>query len=74
MNGGIALAGLIGAEPALTDLRTILFINAGLDVLYMAAGIYLMNRPEATWQGAGLAVLIQGGFLLAFDLLHGLLI
>jgi hypothetical protein len=74
INGGIALAGLIGAEPMLTDLRTILFVNAGLDVLYMAAGIYLMNRSEATWQGAGLAVLIQGGFLLAFDLLHALLI
>jgi hypothetical protein len=74
INSGIALAGLLGAEPALTDLRTILLVNAGLDVLYMAGGVYLMTRGEATWRGAGLAVLIQGGFLLVFDLLHALLI
>jgi hypothetical protein len=74
INSGIALAGLLGAEPALSDLRTILLVNAGLDVLYMAGGVYLMTRGEATWRGAGLAVLIQGGFLLVFDLLHALLI
>ncbi len=74
INSGIALAGLLGAEPLLKDLKNVLFINAGLDVLYIAGGIYLLTRPEATWRGAGLGVLIQGGFLLAFDLLHALLI
>ncbi len=74
INSGIALAGLLGAEPLLTDLRNVLFINAGLDIAYMLGGIYLLTRPEATWRGSGVAVLIQGGFLLAFDLIHALLI
>ncbi len=74
INSGIALAGLLGAEPLLSDLKTVLLINAGLDVAYMLGGIYLLTRPEATWRGSGVAVLIQGGFLLAFDLLHALLI
>ena len=74
INSGIALAGLLGAEPLLGDLKTVLLINAGLDVAYMLGGIYLLTRPEATWRGSGVAVLIQGGFLLAFDLIHALLI
>ena len=74
INSGIALAGLLGAEPLLGDLKTVLLVNAGLDVAYMLGGIYLLTRPEATWRGSGVAVLIQGGFLLAFDLIHALLI
>ena len=74
INSGIALAGLLGAEPALGDLKNVLFINAGLDVAYILGGVYLLTRPEATWRGSGWAVIIQGGFLLAFDLFHALLI
>jgi len=74
INSGIALAGLLGAEPLLGDLKTVLLVNAGLDVAYMLGGIYLLTRPEATWRGSGVAVMIQGGFLLAFDLIHALLI
>lgn len=74
INSGIALAGLLGAEPLLGDLKTVLLVNAGLDVAYILGGIYLLTRPEATWRGSGMAVIVQGGFLLAFDLIHALLI
>ena len=70
----VVASGPFGAEPLLGDLKTVLLINAGLDVAYMLGGIYLLTRPEATWRGSGVAVLIQGGFLLAFDLIHALLI
>ncbi len=74
INAGIALAGLLGPEPALGDLKTILLVNGGLDVLYIAGGIYLLTRPEAMWRGSGVAVIVQGTFLLVFDLLHAFLI
>jgi hypothetical protein len=75
VNGAIALIGLLGAETNdYAALRTTLWINAGLDVLYVASGLYLLSRPEETWRGGGVAILIQGGFLLAFDILHALLV
>jgi hypothetical protein len=75
VNGAIALIGLLGAETNdYAALRTTLWINAGLDVLYVASGLYLLSRPEETWRGGGVAILVQGGFLLVFDILHALLI
>jgi hypothetical protein len=60
-----------------TQLRTenLYLFNAGLDVAYLAAGLYLReraaSRPTARRQqqlrGYGQSLLLQGGFLLAFD-------
>ncbi len=75
VNGAIALIGLLGAETSdYGALRTTLWINAGLDVLYVASGLYLLSRPEETWRGGGVAILVQGGFLLVFDIVHALLV
>jgi hypothetical protein len=74
INTSIAFAGLLGSEPDPASLRTILLVNAGLDVLYVVGGVYLLTRPEDTWCGAGVAVIVQGAFLLIFDLLHAFLI
>lgn len=52
--------------------RTLLF-NAGLDVAYVVGGLYLLERAKNETQrrdrfrGYGRAVILQGGFLLAFD-------
>ena len=60
----------------------LLLVNAGLDVLYMATGGFLINkskssikRPELL-KGYGQSLILQGGFLLVFDtflylILHG---
>jgi len=64
-------------DPAATRafgarLRRLLRLNAGLDVGYLAVGLalwLLWRTPEGL--GHGLGVLIQGGFLLAFDAWHG---
>ena len=54
-------------------LRRILLFNAGLDVAYGMGGFYLLERakndPEqaARWRGYGRSLILQGGFLLAFD-------
>lgn len=52
----------------------VLLINAGLDVLYMAGGAFMVGkskssvkRPELL-RGYGQSLLLQGGFLLVFDL------
>jgi hypothetical protein len=53
-------------------LRRLLRLNAVLDVGYVAVGVALLlawRTPEGL--GHGLGVLIQGGFLLAFDAWHG---
>ena len=51
----------------------VLLINAGLDVLYMAGGAFMISqsknsvkRPELL-KGYGQSLLLQGGFLLVFD-------
>jgi len=52
----------------------ILLINAGLDVFYMAGGAFMLSKskvnikhPELLW-GYGQSLLLQGSFLLVFDL------
>jgi hypothetical protein len=88
VNLGIAGVGLLGARKqnadteSLTDavkrhnqLKKVLLINAGLDVLYVAGGTYLDNQTDNAEtadrnRGFGKAIVVQGGFLLAFDLVN----
>jgi len=59
------------------QLRTenLYVFNAGLDVAYLATGLYLLEKgrnPTASgssdrWRGYGQSLLMQGGFLLLFD-------
>lgn len=50
-------------------------INAGLDILYIGAGAYLIHRSGISeknsdrYLGYGRSVILQGAFLFAFDLL-----
>jgi hypothetical protein len=56
-------------------LRRILLINAGLDVLYVTGGVVLaltLGADNLFWCGNGWSIVIQGGFLFCFDLLHAL--
>lgn len=46
-------------------LRRVLLVNAGLDVGYLAGGAWLVR--DGRWRGVGLAVLVQGTFLLVLD-------
>lgn len=56
------------------NMKQILLINAGLDVAYVVGGGYLRERanshPDKADQlrGYGKSIMVQGGFLLAFDL------
>lgn len=72
VNSGIALVGLLGLEPDKNTLRNLLYINAGLDVLYIAGGVFLALQPDARSQGAGWAIALQGAWLLLFDLFNAL--
>ncbi|WP_245597595.1 DUF6992 family protein [Meiothermus cerbereus] len=72
VNSGIALVGLLGPEPDKNGLRDLLYINAGLDVLYIAGGVLLALQPDARSQGAGWAIVLQGSWLLLFDLFNAL--
>ncbi|MFT4739275.1 MAG: hypothetical protein ACJAT1_000428 [Marivirga sp.] len=66
-----------GAEQLASQIsfqKTLLF-NAGLDVAYIVGGLYLLekskntaNKPERL-KGYGRSVVLQGSFLLAFDLI-----
>lgn len=72
VNSGIALVGLLGPEPSKDSLRDLLYINAGIDLLYIAGGVFLALQPDARSQGAGWAIALQGAWLLLFDLFNGL--
>lgn len=54
------------------SLRRLLWLNAGLDLLYLAAGAMLVRSHHAARRGHGSAVLVQGGFLMLFDVIHAL--
>tara|TARA_Y100000589_G_scaffold156651_1_gene149199 strand:+ start:81 stop:473 length:393 start_codon:yes stop_codon:yes gene_type:complete len=48
--------------------RRLLAINGGLDLLYLTTGVILVTRRDVIARGFGAAILVQGGFLLLFDL------
>jgi hypothetical protein len=52
--------------------KTLLF-NAGLDLAYMAGGLYLLERSKSQdsdrLKGYGQSIIMQGAFLFAFDLI-----
>jgi carboxylesterase len=52
-------------------LRRILWVNTGLDVLYIIGGVILAYvHGSIFWRGHGWGVVLQGSFLLLFDLIH----
>ena len=56
-------------------LARLLWVNTGLDVLYVLGGWRVMQgrgAADARWRGRGLGIMLQGGFLFFFDLLHAL--
>ncbi|MBO6792609.1 MAG: hypothetical protein JJ895_01770 [Balneolaceae bacterium] len=84
VNLGIAAIGFSGIPELSSQLSNqemlgemqnfdkILLINAGLDLLYIGTGSYLLNRGlkknNHRFIGYGRSVILQGGFLLLFDL------
>ena len=64
-------------SEARANLRRVLAVNTGLDVLYIAGGAWLsktIDEEDQFWRGAGVGIVIQGGFLFVFDLIHALLL
>ncbi|MEQ8523590.1 hypothetical protein [Gracilimonas sp.] len=61
----------------LQKLDKILLLNTGLDIGYMATGAWLWERglrkKSERLEGYGKALLVQGGFLFAFDIILYLL-
>ncbi len=66
------------------NMKQLLLVNTGLDVAYVMGGLYLRQRgmtnelsglPDkaAQQQGYGTSIMVQGSFLLAFDLVNYLL-
>lgn len=57
------------------NLSRMLWINAGLDVLYVLGGRELTRRPDdgdRSWRGHGWGIIVQGVFLFFFDVIHAL--
>ncbi len=63
-----------GSVRAQLRTENLYLLNAGLDVTYLATGVYLLEKSRnptaagtsARWRGHG-QLLLQGGFLLLFD-------
>jgi hypothetical protein len=85
VNGVIAVGGYYGAKKEMAaslscnDMlhryesnKRLYLVNAGLDVLYLGTGAFLIehSKNEAnpdTWKGLGESIALQGAFLLFFD-------
>lgn len=54
------------------NMERLLAFNAGLDVGYIMLGAYMWERgrrlDDARWKGFGQSVMVQGAFLMGFDL------
>ncbi|PZX63734.1 DUF6992 family protein [Hydrotalea sandarakina] len=56
------------------NIEKLLLLNTGLDAAYITTGLYLkehglrVNNPQT--QGYGTSIMVQGGFLLIFDLIQ----
>lgn len=63
-------------EKETRNLRRLLWINAGLDVVYVLAGRWWSRRDkgDGSARGHGFGIIIQGLFLLVFDVLHARLL
>lgn len=61
------------------NMKQILLINTGLDVAYVVGGAYLRERANShldkadQLRGYGKSIMLQGGFLFAFDLVNYLI-
>lgn len=54
-------------------MRRVFWINAALDVLYVASGALLWALPDRKeGRGSGAGIVMQGGFLLGFDIIAAL--
>ncbi|MBK7316243.1 hypothetical protein [Candidatus Villigracilis affinis] len=54
-------------------IRKVLWINFGLDVLYILGGAWvLLNYTNVFWRGTGWGIVLQGTFLFFFDLFHAI--
>lgn len=52
-------------------LKRILWVNFGLDVIYIIGGFTLISfHSSVFWQGHGWGIILQGAFLFFFDLIH----
>jgi hypothetical protein len=57
-------------------IQKILLFNAGLDLAYIATGVYLIERSkndlenQDRWKGFGQGLILQGGFLFVFDIVQ----
>lgn len=83
VNLGIAAFGFAGVSNAILDVSTdymfqemrnfdrILLINAGLDLIYMGVGSYMLKKGlkenKSRFIGYGRSIILQGGFLFLFD-------
>ena len=84
VNLGIATYGFASIAHTALDMESslmlsemqkfdrILLINVGLDFIYLATGSYLLNTGirdnKSRFIGYGRSIILQGGFLLLFDL------
>jgi hypothetical protein len=66
----------VGVSSSVSEfysLQKTLLFNAGLDIAYIAGGLYLLERAKNAeknqdrFRGYGRSVILQGAFLLAFD-------
>jgi hypothetical protein len=67
VNTAIGVVALLDPPADAAEFVRLLWINAGLDVLYLLIGVILITRRPPIARGVGAAILVQGAFLLILD-------
>ena len=64
----IVVWALLAPVDDVAEFQKLLLINSGLDVVYIIVGGILVTRKDRLASGFGAAIILQGVFLLGFDL------
>lgn len=67
IDGAIILYALVTEPMTNETLKRVLWFNSGLDVCYVICGLSMLRMSSERWKGFGLAIAIQGLFLLTLD-------
>ena len=64
----IVVWALLDPVDDVAEFQKLLLINSGLDLVYIVVGTILLTRKDRLASGFGAAIILQGVFLLVFDL------
>lgn len=74
VNVAVVVWALLSPPESVEQFRELLLVNVGLGVGYLIVGGVMLTRRAPLLRGFGVAILVQGGALMLFDLVWWLVL